>query len=124
MNSMFSFHRFLKTTLAIAIVAAFAGQSLAQSGSTTQQPAQGSTTQGSATQQQGSTTQQQGITTQGSAAKQQGSTTQGSTTQNPLQQFQQIAANNQTALGLEGYCPVCVTTVSYTHLTLPTILLV
>ena len=69
MNSMFSFHRFFKTVLAIAIVATFAGQSLAQSG-TTQQPVQGSTTQGSATQQQGSTTQ-------GSATKQQGSTTQG-----------------------------------------------
>ena len=117
MNSMFSFHRFFKTVLAIAIVATFAGQSLAQSGSTTQQPVQGSTTQGSATQQQGSTTQgsatkQQGSTTQGSATQQQGSTTQGSTTQSPLQQFQQVAANNQTKLGLEGYCPVCVTKLS------------
>ena len=122
MNSMFNFQRFLKTTLAIAIVAAFAGQSLAQSGSTTQQPVKGSTTQGS--------------TTQGSAT-QQGSTTQQAQPAS-LQQFQQVATNNQTQLGLEGYCPVCVTklrkwvigklnfpaAVSYTHLTLPTILLV
>ena len=84
MNSMFNFQRFLKTTLAIAIVAAFAGQSLAQSGSTTQQPVKGSTTQGSTT--QGSTTQQAQPAS--------------------LQQFQQVATNNQTQLGLEGYCPV------------------